>query len=687
MRRLVGVALAGALLALSGAGVQPAAAAITVDALTLSVKRVDYPALALRGLVLRLDVATSQLDLRVASLRVGPHTLQDVHFACPRAALSYPVVECRGGRMRLARKPLPVSIDFRFDLAGRGARFVAAGDRGARVDARFDPSGRLEARLSRVPIAELVRQFQGMLPGLAGWNPSGVLEAELDWRGAPSMEDQATGGARREWLRLRAGIDNGAFGSADGQRAAERLAVDLSVEASAVEDRWQWVARADWKQGAAYLHPFFVEAGPRIQASGRLRGDRLTVREASVALEGVGALAASGNFDLQQRQWTDGALSVADADLAVIGPRWLAPLVAPAAAERLRFAGRVSAGLRFEAGALRELDAVLDGAGFSQPGPAGGGVSFGPVSGHVPWRANGVTRLQLEIGGARWERLAFGPFALAARLQGDRIGFDRSVIPLLDGAVVLDGLALQRVEGEWIGRGGAVIEPVSMHLLTAAAGLPAMEGVLSASIPALSVRPGEIAFDGALVISVFDGYLQATKLRVHEPFGVASHLTGDIEARHLDLAQLTRTFSFGSITGFADADIRGLELVRWRPARFDARVASSPGRYPRRISQRAVQNISALGGGGAMAAIQRRLIGLFDTFGYRDIGFRCVLDAGVCKADGISGVERADGGFVIVRGGGVPALDVIGYNRRIDWMELVDRLQSAIGSKAKAEVH
>ena len=141
-----------------------------------------------------------------------------------------------------------------------------------------------------------------------------------------------------------------------------------------------------------------------------------------------------------------------------------------------------------------------------------------------------------------------------------------------------------------------------------------------------------------------------------------------------------------SITGFVDADVRDLELQRWRPVRFDARIASSAGSYPRRISQRAVQNISALGGAGASAAIQRGLIGLFDTFGYRELGFRCVLRANVCRADGIAGANRADDGFVIVRGGGVPALDVIGYNRRIDWNELVERLQRVTSGKVAPEL-
>lgn len=44
----------------------------------------------------------------------------------------------------------------------------------------------------------------------------------------------------------------------------------------------------------------------------------------------------------------------------------------------------------------------------------------------------------------------------------------------------------------------------------------------------------------------------------------------------------------------------------------------------------------------------------------------------------MGGVEEACGGYVMVRGGGLPALTVIGYNRRVDWSELLDRLQDIV---------
>ena len=142
--------------------------------------------------------------------------------------------------------------------------------------------------------------------------------------------------------------------------------------------------------------------------------------------------------------------------------------------------------------------------------------------------------------------------------------------------------------------------------------------------------------------------------------------------KNLDLELLTRTYDFGSITGRIDARVRGLELVGWQPVRFDAALESSPGTYRRKISQRAVQNISSLGGAGAAAAIQRSLLRFFDEFGYDKLGVSCRLENGVCE---MNGIERAPQGYVIVKGGGIPAISVIGYNRSVNWRELIDRLK------------
>jgi len=93
-----------------------------------------------------------------------------------------------------------------------------------------------------------------------------------------------------------------------------------------------------------------------------------------------------------------------------------------------------------------------------------------------------------------------------------------------------------------------------------------------------------------------------------------------------------------------------------------------------------VQNISALGGAGAAAAIQRSLLSMFEEFGYAKLGMSCTLRQGVCE---MGGIEEAPHGYVIVKGGGVPAITVMGYNRRVDWDELLARIERVTESNAK----
>ena len=159
--------------------------------------------------------------------------------------------------------------------------------------------------------------------------------------------------------------------------------------------------------------------------------------------------------------------------------------------------------------------------------------------------------------------------------------------------------------------------------------------------------------------------------------------TVDVAARDLDLGRLTQTFSFGSILGRLDADIGGLELIGWQPVRFDARVRSSPGDYRRAISRGALRDISALGGAAGAAAISLSPARFFNTFDYRRIGFGCSLRGAVCHFEGLA---PAGTGALIVEGSGLPRVQVIGYNRRIDWNLLVSRIRAVIAGKSKAVI-
>jgi len=219
--------------------------------------------------------------------------------------------------------------------------------------------------------------------------------------------------------------------------------------------------------------------------------------------------------------------------------------------------------------------------------------------------------------------------------------------------------------------------------LLAQAPLAAQQGTISGEIPRVRYERSTLSVDGALLIRVFDGTVTMTDLSMESPLGLAPRLRANLDARELDLDLVTRTFPFGSITGKVDARVDGLELSNWRPVRFDARVASSPGEYPKRISQTAVNSITALGGAGAAAAIQRSVLRVFETFGYSKLGISCRLENGVCR---MGGIEDRPQGYVLVLGGGIPAINVLGYNRNVGWDELVTRLKRVLDANVRPTV-
>ena len=121
-----------------------------------------------------------------------------------------------------------------------------------------------------------------------------------------------------------------------------------------------------------------------------------------------------------------------------------------------------------------------------------------------------------------------------------------------------------------------------------------------------------------------------------------------------------------------------LILKDWKPTTFDARFATPDDDGSRhRISQRAVENLASLGGGGDV--LTSIFLRVFEEFSYRRLGISCRLHNGVCEMDGVAPAER---GYYIVEGGGLPPrIDVLGFNRRVDWEVLLNRVQQVVSTE------
>lgn len=217
---------------------------------------------------------------------------------------------------------------------------------------------------------------------------------------------------------------------------------------------------------------------------------------------------------------------------------------------------------------------------------------------------------------------------------------------------------------------------IDMASLSRALGWPAFSGTLGGAIPSLRWQGDRLDLAGGLSINVFGGFVDVTHLALQQPFGDAPVLTGNVQLSRLDLGALTGVFDFGSITGRLDGSIDDLRMVGWSPVAFKASLLAADGG---RISQRAVNNLTVVGGGSVAAGLQGAVLKLFKTFGYKRIGLNCTLHGAVCE---MSGLKEDDGGYTIVEGSGLPHLEVIGHQSRVDWPTLVHRLRDAVKGNA-----
>ena len=295
----------------------------------------------------------------------------------------------------------------------------------------------------------------------------------------------------------------------------------------------------------------------------------------------------------------------------------------------------------------------------------------------VNWSNNEAFNKPSELA---WQQLLVkalpvGPARLAflSRARSIRL-LDKASLPFFGGTIAVNEFkwqAQQQQEPEVYFQGN--VDNVSLEQLSKALNWTPLSGTVSGTIPGVDYRNKTLSLGGELIIKVFDGEIKISKLASSGLFSDFPTLHGELEIDNLDLDQLTRKFEFGGIKGKLSGFVRNLHLENWQPVTFYAWLGTpDDDKSSHRISQKAVKNIASIGGGGAANILSRGFMGLFETFMYDKIGMGCYLYEGVCQ---MMGVAPAAQGYYIIKGGGLPRIDVIGYNPRVDWNVLIERLR------------
>lgn len=620
--------------------------------------RLDWPQGAARG---ELQLWVGRLDAPDLGYRG-----RDLHWRCPLARTPAGGWRCEGVLLAGGTRPLRLAVALepattRATLSQGGARLALVRTVAVPDLTTFD--------LRAVPLAWAQALLAQAWP--AGRLKAGTLDGRLQ------LATPARGPLRVEGpLHLRgAGFEN-----ADASIVGEGLRADLQVDYRSTSAATRAsVAGAllggEFLAGNTYVAlpatPVGLEIEARQSAGAGWSLPRLAWRDGDVlAAEGTAALSEAGDLDaLDVRVRSD--------DMTPLRTRYLSGWMGLVGLGNVDLHGAMGLEARVASGRLSNVDAHLQGVDLRDPD---GRFVFDGLRGHLRYSAGAPVTSALQWDGGQLYGLAFGaarlPFASAAGalrvdgavdmpMLGGRLGLRDVIIrPPLDGA------------GADI-RFGMHLAGIDFGKVSQALGLPPFQGRLDGDLPHVHYANDRIDFDGGLSLGLFDGRVAFSSLALERPFGTAPSLSADVAMDDLDLLRLTEVLGFGSITGRLDGRITGLRLVDWTPVMFDARfVTDGDGKrgVPQRISQRAVQDISSVGDASFVTSLQGKLIGLFSDFGYRRIGIGCRLENQICT---MSGLRSAGNAFTIVEGKGIPRLDVVGFNRAVDWPTLVERLTAA----------
>jgi len=662
--------------------------AAALDEIHLHIADVEGPAWRARDINLELrwrgtDQADLALAFAVTGLPAPLHNVRRVAVRCKQAHIGADAVRCSGGVLRLVAPELDrpeLAVDFSYRHADRSLQFRLKGL--ALAGGSADLKGTVTAAAWRVEINAMDLDLQ-RVAALAG---DGVaLPQGVQGSGRVSFVAQLSGSGQDVGAAtVRGELKDLAFADAQWRKAGEGIAGTFDVSARADQKAWLLQGTLSLKRGELLFYPFYLESSPgpiTLEASAVWDADasRLSVERASLGHPDIQRAEASFVvFAGEQPRVERADVRLQQVQIRRIIGTFLHPPLEGTALADLESSGEADVQLTYRhdgvsSATVRLRDVYVD----DNQGRYG---VYG-MDGELNWTtgAGGATS-RLAWQGGHVYKVPLGASRAVLHGEGLNVRLAEAVeLPVFDGMLQIGSLGTESLgtpDARWYL--DARLLPVSMATVSHTLGWPAMRGKLSGVIPSLTYQHGILQVGGALLVRAFDGDIVVHNMRLAQPFSTVPVLNAEVDVANIDLASLTETFSFGKIEGKLAGAMQGLRMERWQPVEFEARFATPQGdRSRHRISQKAIDSLSSLGGGGAAGALSRSLLRFFEEFSYDRIGISCRLRNGVCEMDGIG---PAQGGYYIVKGGGLPRIDVIGFNRRIDWDVLLARLKAATQS-------
>ncbi len=498
---------------------------------------------------------------------------------------------------------------------------------------------------------------------------NGKIKADIEAKGKGSKLNQ---------LMIKTLFEDVSLQANQGKVAMETLTFKLDMLATQKKEVWHWENTSHIQQGEVYVDPFYLEIkdqGIHIETHGvRDKKGDIVLDKFVFNQPGIMNINAEGLIKNKTNFVIDSAhISATIDDLESFSTSYISPFIEQTELEGIKLKGQVKSTVNISKAVVQDMIGEvfsLDVIDEKQR------ISVENARGKISWTSDLNSSLPSEI---HWDKIKL----LTIPIEANYLKFlvhnknikllQQSSLSLLGGTFEIKKFNWQQKAGDEIKvyfEGG--VDNLSLEQLTQALDWTPLTGTISGDIPGVNYNDKILAIDGELKVKVFNGIIRINQLASSGLFTDFSKLYMDMEMENLDLHAITKKIRMGEIEGRLSGYARDVYLENWLPVTFYAWIGTpEDDDSSHRISQKAVENIANIGGGGAADVISKGFLRFFDTFGYDRIGFGCYLYQGVCQ---LMGVEAAEQGYYIIKGGGLPRIDVIGFNPRVDWKVLVDRL-------------
>ncbi len=445
--------------------------------------------------------------------------------------------------------------------------------------------------------------------------------------------------------------------------------------------------------GAVFIDPYYVEfkGNESLNINGiAYLNEKIKVKQLNLSLGNDFRVSGDMVYLLNQNQLNH-KQAVAKANFVLeskhleqLQKNYLDNLISGTEYENLQLSGQIKFSIK-KINSHISADAFLNGLTISLP-PM---IEVNRLSGKLYWDDASISAhakiKQPKKSLIFWDNLKYKKVTIAKShisfyAQNDHVTIKKPIVlPIYDGKFIMKNMRATQIFDDLIFQFDGVVEPISLDEISQQMQLSLfngkkLKGKISALIPNTHYTKKQLRLGGKLWINIFDGNFSFDQVKISDPGTNYSQITAQVGINNVSLLPLTQTLDFGKMHGRVGGYVKNLYLVNWEPKQFDLFLGTPENDQSNHlISQRAIDNISSMG--GLPGILSKGIMSIFENFGYDKLGLGCQLLNGRCK---MRGVEIADKGnaYYIVKGGGIPRIDIMGYETNVDWNTLIHRLNS-----------